>query len=246
MGDFFHASDEEMFKNTIEEYINEDKFFVNYVTLSAHGVYKYDKNEVARKYYDLVKDYDYPEELKLYLSANIDLDRGLEYLVKRLEEEGKLDDTVFIITPDHYPYYLNPIGLETLNLRSNEDKTDKYNLHHSSLIIWNSKDKNIDIDNYSSIIDILPTTLNLFGFDYDSRLLIGKDILSSNDGIVIFSDYSWLNKNGRYDALKNKFTCNKNCNVDDNYVNEVNNYVRNAFVASSLIQKHDYYKYIQN
>lgn len=245
MGDFFHASDEEMFKNTIDDYIKEDKFFVNYVTLSAHGVYKYDKNEVARKYYDLVKDYDYPEELKLYLSANIDLDRGLEYLVERLEKEGKLDDTVFIITPDHYPYYLNPIGLETLNLRSDEDKTDKYNLHHSSLIIWNSKDKNVEIDNYSSIVDVLPTTLNLFGFNYDSRLLIGKDILSSNDGIVIFSDYSWLNKNGRYDALKDKFTCKKNCTVDDNYVDEVNNYVRNAFVASSLIQKHNYYKYIQ-
>ncbi len=246
MGDYFHASDEEMFKNTVEEYIKEDNFFVNYVTLSAHGVYKYEKNKVAQKYYDLVKDYNYPEELKLYLSANIDLDRGLEYLVKRLEEEGKLDDTVFIITPDHYPYYLNPIGLDKLNLRSDEDKTDKFNLHHSSLIIWNNKDKQTEVDNYCSIVDILPTTLNLFGFDYDSRLLIGKDILSSNEGIVIFSDYSWINKNGKYDALKNKFICNTNCLVDDNYVKNINNYVRNAFVASSLIQKHNYYKYIEN
>lgn len=245
MGDFFHASDEEMMKNTINEYINDDNFFVHYVTLSAHGVYKYDKNEVAHKYYDLVKDYDYPEELKVYLSANIDLDRGLEYLVNELEKKDKLKDTVFVITPDHYPYYLNPLGLDVLNLRSDENKNDKYNLHHSSLIIWNEKDENKNIDNYASNIDILPTMLNLFGFEYDSRLLIGKDILSSNDGLVIFSDNSWINKNGKYDANTDTFFCVDKCIVDKTYVDEINNYVKNATVASSLIQKYDYYKYIQ-
>lgn len=246
MGDFFHASDEEMFKNTINDYINDDNFFVNYVTLSAHGVYKYDKNKVAQKYYDLVKDYDYPEELKVYLAANIDLDRGLEFLVNELEKAGKLEDTVFVITPDHYPYYLNPVGLETLNLRSSEDKTDKFNLHHSSLIIWNNQNKYVEINNYSSIIDVLPTVLNLFGLEYDSRLLIGKDILASNDGIVMFSDNSWINKKGIYDATKEKFICNNPCDVDESYVDDINNYVRNAFVASSLVQKHNYYKYLQN
>ena len=245
MGDFFHASDEEMFKNTISEYIDDDNFFVHYVTLSAHGVYKYDKNKVAQKYYDYVKDYDYPEELKLYLSANIDLDKGLEYIVNELEKKGKLEDTVFVITPDHYPYYLNSIGLDKLNLRSDEDKTDDFLLHHSSLIIWNSDDEKVQIDNYSSIVDVLPTVLNLFGFEYDSRLLIGKDILSENDGLVIFSNYSWINKNGKYEATKNKFTCNTPCNVDNDYVNEINNYVKNAFVASSLVQKYDYYKIIE-
>lgn len=246
MGDVFHASDQEMFQNTIKDYINEDHFYVNYVTLSAHGVYKYNKNTVAQKYYDLVKDFDYPEELKVYLAANIDLDRGLEYLVKELEQAGKLEDTVFVITPDHYPYYINPVGLETLNLRSNEDKTDKYNLHHSSLIIWNNQNAYKEIENYSSILDVLPTVLNLFGFEYDSRLLIGKDILSDNEGIVIFSDNSWKNKNGTYDASKDKFICNNPCQVNQEYVDKINNYVRNAFVASSLIQKHNYYKYIQN
>lgn len=246
MGDFFHASDEEMMKNTIKEYINEDNFFVHYVTLSAHGVYKYDKNEVAQKYYDLVKDYDYPEELKLYLSANIDLDRGLEYLVNELEKNGKLKDTVFVITPDHYPYYLNPLGLDVLNLRSDENKNDKFNLHHSSLIIWNNEVKQKEIDNYASIIDVLPTMLNLFGFEYDSRLITGKDILSSNDGLVIFSDCSWINKYGKYDAIKDKFECNGTCKVDSKYVEQINKYVKNSFVASSLIQEYNYYKYIQN
>lgn len=245
MGDFFHASDEEMFKNTVKEYINDSNFFVNYVTLSAHGVYKYDKNTVAHKYYDLVEDYNYPEELKVYLSANIDLDRGLQYLIEELEKANKLEDTVFVITPDHYPYYLNPIGLNVLNLRSIEDKTDKYNLHHNSLIIWNMANEYKEINKYSSIIDVLPTVLNLFGFEYDSRLLIGKDILSSNEGIVMFSDYSWLNENGKYDATKDEFVCNSPCNISKNYVNTINKYVKNAFTASSLIQKYDYYKYLE-
>ena len=87
--------------------------------------------------------------------------------------------------------------------------------------------------------------LNLFGFEYDSRLLIGKDILSSNDGLVIFSDNSWINKNGKYDANTDTFFCADKCIVDKTYADEINNYVKNATVASSLIQKYDYYKYIQ-
>ena len=36
----------------------------------------------------------------------------------------------------------------------------------------------IEIDKVGSQIDVLPTLLNLFGIEYDSRLIVGKDILS--------------------------------------------------------------------
>ena len=34
-----------------------------------------------------------------------------------------------------------------------------------------------EVDKVGSQIDVLPTILNLFGVSYDSRLLIGNDIL---------------------------------------------------------------------
>lgn len=41
-------------------------------------------------------------------------------------------------------------------------------------------EKPIYIDKVGSQIDVLPTLLNLFGIEYDSRLIVGQDILSSN------------------------------------------------------------------
>ena len=44
---------------------------------------------------------------------------------------------------------------------------------------WLSKEP-IKIEKVCSSLDVLPTVLNLFGIEYDSRLLMGKDILSNN------------------------------------------------------------------
>ena len=54
---------------------------------------------------------------------------------------------------------------------------------------------------------ILPTILNMFDIKYDSRLLVGKDIMSDTEGIVIFNDRSFLTNKGYYNEKTNKFTC---------------------------------------
>ncbi|MBO5413225.1 MAG: LTA synthase family protein, partial [Clostridia bacterium] len=58
---------------------------------------------------------------------------------------------------------------------------------------------------YCSSLDVLPTVLNLFGFDYDSRLLMGRDIFSDSEPFVIFSNRSFILKNGRYNATTKRF-----------------------------------------
>ena len=55
-------------------------------------------------------------------------------------------------------------------------------------------------DEYCSTADILRTLLNLFGVDYDSRLLAGTDVLSNGVHIAVLSDKSFLTKTFRYDA----------------------------------------------
>ena len=42
-----------------------------------------------------------------YYACNLELDKALEYLLQRLEQANKLDNTVIVLAGDHYPYYLD-------------------------------------------------------------------------------------------------------------------------------------------
>ena len=101
----------------------------------------------------------------------------------------------------------------------------------------------IEINKYSSSLDILPTVLNLFGIKFDSRLLMGTDILSDNEGVIIFNDRSWITNFGKYNATKNTFTSFKN-DIPDNYIEIINNLVYNKFVISKNILETNYYSYV--
>ena len=106
----------------------------------------------------------------------------------------------------------------------------------------------IIIDKVGSQIDVLPTILNLFGIDYDSRLIVGKDILSDYEGLAIFSNRSWTTDYGSYDSSTKTFTLKEGRELKgetvDEYVKRINNRVANSFSISKLIIDNDYYKYI--
>lgn len=237
--DSFRASDLEMMKNTVNNYIKDDNFFAYYITVSGHGNYFYNSNTIAQRNYSSVKNLDYSSQLKTYIAANIELDKALEYLLKILDEKGKLEDTVIVITPDHYPYYFTNNELNEIDI---EDRTDKFLMHHENLIIWNPSIPEIEVNKYVSNIDVLPTLLNLFGITYDSRLFIGQDALSEGFGTVILSDQSWINNNGKYNSVTNTF--NASIKVDNNYLEKMNNTVNTYFNISNLIQEKSYYTYL--
>lgn len=99
------------------------------------------------------------------------------------------------------------------------------------------------IDKLCNTIDVLPTTLNLFGIDYDSRLMIGKDIMSTNEGMVILADYSWINPKGKYDAKTSTFYPSGS-EVSDSYLTAINKQVSNKYLISRNILIYDYYKLV--
>ena len=197
-------SDVEMIDATINDYIDKDKFMIYYMTVSGHLNYTFSGNSMSYKNKDVVKDLPYSDNVKAYIAANVELDRALEKLLGYLTEKGKLDDTVIVISPDHYPY-----GLKTyeLNEVSKTDRSDKFEMFHTSLILYNNAMKeNKVVEKYVSSIDVLPTVYNLFGVNYDSRLLMGTDALSESEGLVMLSDRSWINENGSYNSMTGKFT----------------------------------------
>lgn len=230
-------SDNEMIDATFDYYADKTPFVTYYMTISGHLEYNFTGNNMAYRHRKEVANLPYSEAIKAYIATHIELDKALENLINKLDEKGILDDTVIVISADHYPYGLTASQMnEVVNI---ED--EKFDIHKNNLIIWNNKLEYKEFNKYAMSLDILPTILNLFGIEYDSRLIIGKDILSNTEGLVIFSDRSWISEYGKYNAATKKYISFKE-NKDPDYVKNINNTVYNKFVISKNILETDYYR----
>ena len=237
----FHESDLDMVDITTDEYMDsETPFFTYYITLSGHLSYAKATNKIVQKNWDLVEDLPYSDKVKGYIAGNIEVDRALELLIKRLEEAGKLDDTVIVLTPDHYPY-----GLSNANINevATIDRDDAFELYHSDLIIWNNRMETIEVDKVGSNPDVLPTILNLFGIEYDSRLIMGQDLLSDKEGLVVLANRSWISDKVKYNSVTSEIIPRyEGIEVDEEYIAKLNNLVDNQFKISNMVLQNNYYK----
>lgn len=237
-------SDYEMIDVTTDDYIRNDKFLAYYMTVSGHLNYTTTGNAMVRRNWDAVKNLPYSDKAKGYLAANIELDKAVGELINNLKEAGKLEDTVIVISGDHYPYGLT---LEEINEISTYERDDKFEKYHMPLLIWSGSMKEpIKVEKLGTSIDILPTVLNLFGVEYDSRLLIGKDILSDSEPLVIFADRSFITDKGRYNAVTGEFIANNGEQIEEGYINKVNSDIYRRFQMSRLILEKDYYRKVFN
>ncbi len=237
--DIFPTSDNEMIEASIDDYINDDKFMVYYATVSGHGLWGFGYNAMAQRNKELVQDLDYSDTVKAYISANLELEKAMTTLINKLEEAGKLDDTVIVLAADHHPYFMEDECVEELA----GQELDQFSLYKNNLIIYNSATEHEQLDKICNTIDVLPTVLNLFGIDYDSRLIVGKDIFSTSEGLVIFADYSWLSDKGKYSSNTDTFESNGE-EVSEAYVNRIKKAVNNDYQISINIMVYDYYRYV--
>ena len=233
-------SDYEMMKVTPDYYIKKEPFATYYMTVSGHLNYNFYGNNMASRNKKAVSSLKYSEAVRAYLATQIEFEKSMKELLNRLEKEGKLNDTLIVIGPDHYPY-----GLTTkqLNERSKTDRTNKFENYHTTLIMYNPTIETKVVDKVVSSIDIVPTLYNLFGLEYDSRLVMGRDIFSEEEHIVILSDRSWITDKGTYNSVNGKFTpFIKGEQVDQAYIKKINGIVKKRFSMSTLILEQDYYK----
>lgn len=234
-------SDKEMIDATTSYYIDNDKFMTYYMTVSGHLNYNFSGNNMAYRNKNKVKNLKYSTAIKAYLATQIELDKSIEKLLQVLEEKGKLNDTLIVIAPDHYPY-----GLTTkqMNELSTIDRNDKFEKFHTTLIMYNPNIEKTVVDKVISSLDILPTIYNLYGLTFDSRLLMGRDIFSNNEHIVILSDRSWITDKGKYNSVTKEFTSTTNEEIEEDYIDRINMIVNQRYGMSSLIIDNNYYKKI--
>lgn len=232
-------SDAELIEATYQDYINSDKpFMTYYMTVSGHLEYTYSGNVMVKRNWDLVKDLNYSAKAKSYLATQIELDKALESLIKKLEENDKLKDTVIVMLADHYPYGLS---ISEANELSSYERDETFEINHNSLILWNSELETKEIDKVGMPMDVIPTVYNLFGIKYDSRLFAGNDLFSTTEGLVILNNGSWITNSGKYNSVKNYF----DGDADEEYIQNINNLVQNKINFSKGVLTYNAYKYIE-
>lgn len=237
------SSDLEMMEASVDDYINSgEPFHAYYMTFSGHYQYNWD-NAMSAKNRDAVKDLPYSEPVKAYIACNLELEYALEYLMQRLEEAGVADKTCIVLTNDHYPYGLTEDEYNELAGQTLDTTFEKY--RNSFICYVPGLSENIVVDEYCSTADILPTLLNLFGVDYDSRLLAGTDVLSSGLHVAVLSDKSFLTKTFRYDAgTETVIPADENTTVSDKLAEAYRLYVDSRFQLSGNILNSDYYAHV--
>lgn len=247
-------TDEVMFDKTMDTFIDKQPFSIYYMTISGHCIYTED-NALTKKNLKAVRDVvgdKYKDTTTYYLCYQLELEHALTRMIEKLDEAGITDDTVICLTSDHYPY-----GLEnTATFNNTEDYVadlyggdPKYDWErdHNTLIIWSGclenehKDKAVTINEPTYSLDILPTLSNLFGVEYDSRLMVGRDVFSETEALALWNDYSWATVKGKYDAASGKFFPNAGENVDQAYIDNISAIVSNKISFSKKVLDQDYY-----
>lgn len=246
--------DETMFDTTLDTYMDHQPFSVYYMTISGHCTYRRDKDSVDEhlsRVQEVLGD-RYKDTTMYYYCYQMELEDALTTMIRKLEERGIADDTVICMTADHYPY-----GLEnTETFGNNEDYvTDLYGYtyEHSweqdrnALILWSgcleheNQDMVCEISSPTYSLDITPTLSNLFGLEYDSRLLVGRDVFSDTDPLVLWSNYSWVTEAGKYDSATGEYFPNDGYENDSTYVERINQIVTNKISFSTHTVNWDYY-----
>ena len=237
------SSDLEMMEASVDDYIESDgPFHAYYMTFSGHYQYNW-HNAMSAKNRDKVENLPYSPTVQAYIACNLELEYAMEYLVNRLEEAGVADKTCIVLTNDHYPYGLSEAEYNELAGKTLDTTFEKY--RNSFICYVPGLKEDIHVSEYCSTADILPTLLNLFGVEYDSRLLAGTDVFSSGPHMAVLANGTFLTKDFRYDASTvTVVQSDPDHAVPDETLNMYRKYVENKFAMSSDILNSNYYAHV--
>ena len=174
----------------MEEYyekIDREYFDANFSFLRDNGYPKEQTDELYLRY----------KRYKRYQASYMDLDKGLEALVKHLDEVGKLSNTTIVVYADHSAYF-HGMNYSLKNVPLGEYYNPAvYNIpffiysgkmpldidgviHHNPL---NPPFESLTVERFSSTLDIVPTILDLLGYKVNAGLYHGNSVFLEEGGI---------------------------------------------------------------
>lgn len=225
-------------------FFREGQTFNTIITRSAHLSYKY--NEVL-SYYALKQ---YPTYRGKYGSEEEDcarvkaklVDDLFARLLKELEDNGTLENTVIIGVTDHYTYgYKN---MDELYAHSGVGHT--LLLEKTPCFIWSADGPAMTVEKTLNTADLLPTVLNLLGIDSPYSYL-GQDAFDPNyEGYALFPDGSWISEgvtcktstDGNVEILTNT----QNKVLTQEYLDAMSEKVQEFIRISNLLLTSNYYQ----
>ena len=257
--DEYVPEDEELFRATlsIDDYTAEP-FCLYYMTISGHAFYNNPNNyKVVHQRKKVRARYGnkYEKQVENYICYQLYLEDALNTMLKILEEKNLLDKTVICMTSDHYPYGLkSPAYTHGANYIYNlygVDEYDKFDIDKNTWILWdlsleneNKKyAKEISEPTYS--LDILPTLLNLYGIDFDSRFLVGRDVFSDKEAMVVYPNRNFITKYGKFFEDTRRFKkFDESIELPDDYIEKHREIANNIYNYSRIVIKENYFQYL--
>ena len=191
-------------------------FYLFTVTLTNHGPFEIDDAHTTIKI---------PSEIEgtligQYFKTVRYTDEAIKMFMDKLKEEGRFDDTVFVIYGDHAgpnKYYKEQ--LKDVNFDGNYWKLDEKKV---PLIIYNPSIQGKTIETKGGLIDVMPTVSYLLGInDSGLRNVIGRNLLNTNRNIVALPEGEVAGEAKSQDEL---------------------NHVKQSYDISTKIIRSDYFK----
>ena len=235
-------SDQYLFDNSQlnDLFFREGQTFNTIITRAAHGSYIY--REVLSNY----AFKQYPQYRGMFSSEEEDccrvkaklVDDMFARLLQELTEKGQLENTVIIGMTDHYTYLYD--NKDELLQLSGLTRDTQLLLEKTPCFIWSADCPDLQVDKTLNTADLLPTVLNLMGFQPEWGYL-GQDAFDPDyAGYAIFPDGSWVSdgvvwKNGKI-ILNEK---DKDCSEE--YLAQMQETARQFIHISNLLLTSDYY-----
>ncbi|MGL4382387.1 MAG: LTA synthase family protein, partial [Bacilli bacterium] len=186
---FFLGLSDQAHLKQIAAKINEiskekDPFYLYTVTETSHTPFELPKE---MQYLDLSEQLNNSLFGKYFQSVRY-TDQAIGDFIKQLEEDGTLNNTVIVFYGDHE-------GVHKYNsikkLKQDSNDYQKYeNNERIPLIIYNPEITGQEITKVGAQVDIMPTTLSLFGIESNTYInsIIGKNIFSNTNGYALSND----------------------------------------------------------
>lgn len=183
----------------------KEKFMSYWVSYSGHQPYTFEETGVSEENVQKIKEL-YPElndEYVVYFAKQMDLDAALtHFFFDVMDWSERMDDVVIVVFGDHPAKGLDYSKNSNLNKVLGVNIEDNPEEFYTPCFIYANNIEHVEIDKYMTALDLLPTLSNLWGIDYNSKQVFGRDIFDSNyDGFCFDAEGNYFNTNFKYDVI---------------------------------------------